>query len=129
MFYYLRKYPFSLISVVVIFCLSIIKTPNTEMEGIPHLDKLAHFGMYFALTCILWIEFICVHRKQPAPLWHAWIGGLICPIVFGGIMELTQAIFTTYRSCDIFDFLSNTLGSILAAFGMYWMIYRRYIYK
>ena len=41
------------------------------------------------------------------------IGGMLCPIIMGGLIELAQAYLTTCRSGDIYDFYCNSLGVLL----------------
>ena len=41
------------------------------------------------------------------------IGGILCPIIMGGLIELAQANLTTCRSGDFFDFVCNSLGVLL----------------
>ena len=41
---------------------------------------------------------------------HLLIGGILCPIIMGGLIELAQAYLTTCRSGDIYDFFCNSLS-------------------
>ncbi len=41
------------------------------------------------------------------------IGGVLCPIIMGGLIELAQKYLTTCRSGDFFDFVCNSLGVLL----------------
>ena len=42
-----------------------------------------------------------------------FLGGVLCPIIMGGLIELAQAYLTTCRSGDIYDFFCNSLGVLL----------------
>ena len=44
---------------------------------------------------------------------HLLLGGVLCPIIMGGLIELAQAYLTTCRSGDFFDFVCNSLGVLL----------------
>lgn len=44
---------------------------------------------------------------------HLLIGGVLYPIIMGGLIELAQAYLTTCRSGDIYDFFCNSLGVVL----------------
>ena len=55
------------------------------------------------------------HRKDHTPIWHAWVGAFICPVLFSGIVELLQEYCTTYRGGDWLDFAANTTGAVLAS--------------
>ncbi len=41
------------------------------------------------------------------------IGGVLCPIIMGGLIELAQDYLTTCRSGDVYDFFCNSLGVLL----------------
>ena len=41
------------------------------------------------------------------------IGGVLCPIIMGGLIELAQRYLTTCRSGDVYDFFCNSLGVLL----------------
>ena len=44
---------------------------------------------------------------------HLLLGGVLCPIIMGGLIELAQAYLTTCRSGDFFDFVCNSMGVLL----------------
>ena len=60
-------------------------------------------------------EFLRAHRRDQVPLWHAWVGALLCPVLFSGVVELLQAYCTTYRGGDWLDFAANAAGALLAS--------------
>lgn len=104
---FLTKYLYSILIIILITTLSLMKTDSLNrgfLFNIPHLDKIVHIGMYFTLTFILIIE---NGNKNEVKL-------TLLTVLFGGVMELSQLFFTTYRSGDYLDLLSNTLGSLLA---------------
>lgn len=115
MLYYIKKYPLSLVIIAAVIYLSFFKPPSTELSTIPNLDKIAHVCMYFGMSGMLWIEFIRSHRDHSSPMWHAWIGAFLCPILFSGCVELLQEYCTTYRGGDWLDFAANATGATLAS--------------
>ncbi|MCI1647638.1 MAG: VanZ family protein [Bacteroides sp.] len=120
--YYLRKYPISLLIILIVIYLSFFKPPTTELSRIPDFDKMVHFCMYFGMSGMLWLEFLRAHRKGVALLWHAWIGAFLCPILFSGTVELLQAYCTTYRSGDWLDFAANSCGVLCATLISYFIL-------
>lgn len=115
--YFLRHYPFSIALILVVSYLSFFKPPSLDDEPLfmfPHFDKVVHCCMYFGMSGVLWIEFIRAHSRQKAPLWHAWVGAVACPVCFSGIVELLQSYCTTYRGGDWLDLAANTTGVALA---------------
>ena len=74
MLYYIKKYPVSLFIILTVIYLSFFKPPSTEISKIPNIDKVVHICMYFGMSGMLWLEFFRAHRRDNAPLWHAWAG-------------------------------------------------------
>ena len=115
MLYFLKKYPVSLLVILAVIYLSFFRPPSTDLGTIPNIDKVVHVCMYFGMSGMLWLEFLRAHRRDRAPLWHAWVGALLCPVLFSGMVELLQAYCTTYRGGDWLDFAANTAGALLAS--------------
>ena len=113
--HFLIRYPVSLLVIAAVVYLSFFRTPSTGLDNIPNLDKVVHVCMYFGMSGMLWLEFLHAHRHAPAPLWHAWAGACLCPILFSGAVELLQAYCTAYRSGDWMDFAANATGVLLAS--------------
>ena len=115
MLYYIKKYPVSLVIILAVIYLSFFKPPTTDLGTIPNLDKVVHIFMYFGMSGMLWLEFLRAHRRDRTPMWHAWVGAFVCPVLFSGAVELLQAFCTTYRGGDWLDFAANTTGAVLAS--------------
>lgn len=114
MLYFLRRYPISMLVILAVIYLSFFRPPSTDLDSIPHIDKVVHVCMYFGMSGMLWLEFLRAHRRDRAPLWHAWVGAFLCPVLFSGVVELLQAYCTTYRGGDWLDFAANAAGAVLA---------------
>ena len=115
MLYYIKKYPVSLVIILAVIYLSFFKPPTTDLGTIPNLDKVVHICMYFGMSGMLWLEFLRAHRRDRTPMWHAWVGAFVCPVLFSGAVELLQAFCTTYRGGYWLDFAANTTGAVLAS--------------
>ena len=115
MLYYIKKYPVSLVIILAVIYLSFFKPPTTDLGTIPNLDKVVHICMYFGMSGMLWLESLRAHRRDRTPMWHAWVGAFVCPVLFSGAVELLQAFCTTYRGGDWLDFAANTTGAVLAS--------------
>ena len=116
----------SILTILLIAYLSLFKPPKTQLDEISYFDKVVHMGMYLFLSSLLWIEFFRAHRHDGTPLWHAWIGALVCPVVYGGVIELLQAYATLYRSGDWEDFVANTVGVIIGSLLCYGVVRKRW---
>lgn len=128
MLYYIKKYPFSLAVILTVIYLSFFKPPTTELNTIPYIDKIVHVCMYGGMSGVLWLEFLRAHRNG-APIWHAWIGAFLCPVLFSGCVELLQEYCTTYRGGDWLDFAANSTGATLASLIGYYLILPRMVKK
>lgn len=102
-----------LCAIVVVF-LSISSGDNLPEVHIPYIDKIVHFIMYFGLTLAVTHDFIH-YRKMPIQHWKIILLSIIMVIGWGGFMEVLQRIPGLHRSSDFFDFLTNTIGAIVAA--------------
>lgn len=123
---YFKRYPLSILVIAVILFLSFFKPPQTSISEIKNIDKIVHICMYGGLTVILWSE----HIRQHSPLIckHLIIGGIICPIIMSGLIEIGQSALTNTRGGDWFDFLANITGVVLGSIFSYYVL-RPYIWK
>jgi VanZ family protein len=118
MIQYLRKYPLSILVILTIFYLSFFKPPQTELDEIPNIDKLAHTCMYGGLCFMIWLEYLRTHRSLHRGKLVLW--AIVAPIAMSGLIELLQEYATTYRGGDWLDFAANSLGALLAIpLGLY----------
>lgn len=123
-----KNYPFSCLIIIAIWVVCLIPIPETPLDNVKFADKWTHFVMYGTLTIVIWWEYNRKHKKQYWDImkrykkstdfcWkHLLVGGVLCPIIMGCLVELAQAYLTTCRSGDWFDVLCNTLGVILGGF-------------
>lgn len=122
MLYYIKKYPVSLLIILTVIYLSFFKPPTTDLSNIPNIDKIVHVCMYLGMSGMLWLEFLRAHQKGDSPLWHAWVGAFVCPVLFSGMVELLQEYCTTYRGGDRLDFAANTTGALIASLIGYFVL-------
>jgi VanZ family protein len=128
MLYYIKKYPFSLAVILIVIYLSFFKPPSIGVDLFKGIDKVAHFCMYAGMSGILWFEFLRNHKKGGLNVKRAIIGAVICPILFGGLIELGQAYLTHYRGGDLLDLLANSTGVLVASL-IAWYILRPFMFK
>jgi hypothetical protein len=109
---YLTAYPLSILIVIIICYLSFFQPPQTSLDEVPYIDKLAHICMYGGLTTVLWIEYLF---HQSTFNYKTFLAGSICfPICLSGIIEILQSQCTDNRSGDWFDLLANATGVCIA---------------
>jgi VanZ family protein len=112
---YIKKYPVSLTFVLVVVYLSFFK-PSSDLKItlFPHADKVAHMGMYFVMSALLWWE-SWRNYKERIKVCYAWVGAFLYPVLFSGIIELLQEYGTRHRGGDPLDLLANAVGVALAS--------------
>ena len=86
-------------------------TPSAELPrvGIPYADKVFHMVEYFVLGVLLIRAFDKSEFK--VSLAKLAILAIIIASCYGGLDELYQRTRPD-RSCDIFDFLADSLGAL-----------------
>lgn len=115
MLYYIKKYPVSLVIILAVIYLSFFKPPTTDLGTIPNLDKVVHICMYFGMSGMLWLEFLRAHRRDRTPMWHAWVGAFVCPVLFSGAVELGILYYLPWRR--LAGFCSQYHGSCPGVIG------------
>lgn len=113
---YIKNYRFSLFCIVLIWVLSLMPVPDTDLaEDIPFIDKWTHIVMYLGTCSIIWIEYYLKHKAETNKI-RLLIGAIILPILMSGILELLQKYCTGgLRNGDWIDLAANTTGVVLAA--------------
>ncbi|MCM1078998.1 MAG: VanZ family protein [Bacteroidales bacterium] len=109
-----KRYPCSIAIAVAIWILCMIPVPETPLDGLSFVDKWTHFVMYGTLTGAIWLEHVRAHKGKSSRK-RLLIGGILCPVAMGCLVELAQAYLTTCRSGDVFDAVCNALGVLLGA--------------
>ena len=108
-----RKYPLSLVVLMVIVYLSFFKPPTISFNTVKHLDKIVHFVMYGGFCAVLWFEYFLTHSKVDMRKAFLWI--IVAPLVFSGVVEFAQSYLTNYRGGELADFIFNSIGVGFAA--------------
>ena len=110
---FIRKYPLSLLVIAAIVFLSLFNPPQTKLDTVTYIDKIAHVCMYGGLELIIWLEYLRHHAGLQKV--KIILLGIIAPIVLGGAMEVAQALLTQYRSGDWMDLVADAVGVLAGA--------------
>jgi len=112
---FIKFHGFSILCSICILILCVVKLPNqNSMSLFPNFDKFVHFMMYFSLSTILILETIGSQKKSIRNFLRTALVALITSLILGGLIEIIQSDFTTYRSGDIMDWLFDISGSVAA---------------
>lgn len=87
--------------------------PHVSVLELISFDKFVHVTMFFILTVLLIKGFkqqlsyttLAQRAKRIAPL---------LAITYGGLLEIMQGTCFKERTADIFDFIANSAGAVLA---------------
>lgn len=88
--------------------------PHISFLELLSFDKWVHAGVFFVLT-LLTIRGFRLQNKSIVLKSRAVLIALILCISYGGILEILQGTLFKERSADIYDFIANSFGCILAA--------------
>ena len=100
----------TLVVIGAILYLSLSSSEELPQMEIPYLDKIAHFCMYGGLVGMFSFDTYrssLLHGSRRKIL----LGGWLCAVCFGGIVELIQNFCTDTRAGDWVDFWANVLGA------------------
>lgn len=117
--YMLRKNIFSILVALLLLYLSLANASSfrkINIEEIPFLDKIVHFGMYFLLMSVVIFE----HRKSIRRSRDLLLLAVF-PLIYGIIIEILQMSLTTTRSGDAFDALADAAGVAVSA-SLFWIL-------
>ena len=88
------------------------------------LDKVAHFLMYAGFTFItVWGYRRPYHENGKAYRWKAILITLAIGIVFGALTEVMQETLVPSRIGSVYDWIADTLGSLLGV-AIYYFLHR-----
>lgn len=106
--------------VLLLSYLSLMNTHELHVGflNFAHADKLVHFALYFIFAGLL---FRVLYISFLVPINIQAIISIAIPVVYGGLIELTQEYLVSGRTADVFDFLANIAG---IAIGVYtsWLL-------
>ena len=88
--------------------------PHPSWMMFPHVDKVVHFFMYFVFALVL-IHDLQYYNKIRLKRRQIILISVLIVISWGGLLEILQGIPSIHRSCDFFDFLANTIGTVVAS--------------
>jgi len=86
--------------------------PTVEVKG---ADKYVHFSFYFVFT-ILWFSYF---KNRSLTGKNNLVKVFLLALLYGGLIELAQSIFTVTRKADVLDILANTAGAISAIVAIF----------
>lgn len=98
--------------------------PGGDME-MPHFegsDKVGHALMYLGFTFCICINFF----RQGTPLKSAKMAvwAIALPMLYGALIEVMQGGLTSTRSCDVWDWVADSAGSLIGYLAACYLVPR-----
>lgn len=111
---YVPSYIPSVVVTMVLFYFTLMPDPLPEVDApFGHIDKLVHVVMMFGVYMVYAFDYKSRERQHLLPL-PVMIALLVITIVLGGLIELAQGTDLINRGCDLYDFLADSVGAIVA---------------
>lgn len=74
-------------------------------------DKFGHMLVFIVWTALYW--FVLDSSKKFTQR-QIYVRSAVVSIVFGGIIEILQLLLPIYRSAELYDFVADVVGTLLA---------------
>jgi VanZ family protein len=97
--------------------------PHVSFLEMLSFDKWVHAGIFFVLVVLSIRGFRLQGFSQVLKSKSVWIAVLF-GVIYGGSLEIMQATCFSERSADLYDFIANSFGCIMAA-----ILYKRIAVK
>jgi VanZ family protein len=83
--------------------------PSANWLELLSFDKLVHASMFFILTTLLFIVAVKYNQQKLTIAVYFLIA-----VMYGGSLEIMQALYFSNRSADWKDMVANTFGCVVA---------------
>ena len=120
---FLRKMKWALLWAMLIFILCAIPghdIPHISFLELLEFDKFVHASLFFVLMLLMTRGFSLLENSSSLNSNSKFIAVLIC-IIYGGSLEIMQGLFFVERSADVYDFIANSFGAVMAWLFYDWM--------
>jgi VanZ family protein len=89
--------------------------PDTSFINIPQFDKIVHAGLFGILVFLLARGFCLQYQFEYLRKYFVLLS-LLMSILYGGLTEILQSTVFVERTTDVFDFISDAVGSVFGIF-------------
>lgn len=105
----------SVLVLLLLFYLTLVPQPLPPMEE-PFLnfDKLVHVIMMAGVYLTFAFDYTRRERQHWLPLSVIFLL-LVIVVLLGGFIELAQGTELIHRGCDLWDFIADSVGAIIAS--------------
>ncbi|NVK52908.1 MAG: VanZ family protein [Flavobacteriaceae bacterium] len=115
------KIIFIALGITLLICYLSLKKLSSLQIQVSHIDKVFHAIAYFFLGISWLLSFPKSYSNKVVKYTI-----LICCVLFGIIIEISQSTLTTYRTASLLDAIANTVGVVVAVI-VFKSIYKKII--
>lgn len=108
-FKFLAKHWISIPICLVILYLCFMNTQSLPEVHVSNIDKFVHAIMFLGLSGVIYFE-NSFYLKKKISLRTIIIYSFLFPTVYGGLIEIGQEYFSSFRTGDWIDFLFDIIG-------------------
>ncbi|HRH63755.1 MAG TPA: VanZ family protein [Bacteroidia bacterium] len=101
--------------------------PHFSYLELLQFDKLVHASVFFVLTVLLLNSFTNGVAPTLIKSYAFLLAGTFC-VAYGGLLEILQGAIFSERTADIFDFIANSFGCMLALI-YYWFFRSKHTHE
>jgi hypothetical protein len=87
--------------------------PHISFLELLSFDKFVHAGIFFVLT-LLTIRGYSMQTRYVSLQQNAKMAAAVICIIYGGSLEIMQGTVFEERSADVYDFIANSFGCLMA---------------
>lgn len=113
--------------VILVLCNMPTQNITNDFSFFEGFDKIVHLGLFFVLTVLIFNGLIRQFNSYPIKIKTIILFGF-GTVLFGGVTELIQLRFFTYRTGDWWDLFADTIGIAMAIFAFLFMNNKNYFF-
>jgi VanZ family protein len=108
-----KRYPAILWTIVIFILLAIPGNmiPSEAAFSISNFDKYVHISIFFVFV-LLWSFYFASRPEESKKLRKWFFLVFIIACLYGTAMEYVQKYFIPFRDFDLYDILSDVIGSL-----------------
>ena len=111
----LPPYMPSILVLLVLFYLTLVPQPLPPIkEPFLNFDKLVHVVMMCGVYLTFAFDYTRRERQHRLPL-SVILFLFVLTVLLGGFIELAQGTELIHRGCDLWDFIADSVGAVIAS--------------
>lgn len=110
----IRRYWKSIVVCIGILYVSLVREPGISLPTFVGADKWVHGLMYAILGGVVCWDSMWIKING----WRLWLIAIVIPMIYGGLIEITQEQWFAPRSGEWIDWLADCAGVFIGAISV-----------